>query len=470
MTRPPIILPRPSRPFARLALATLVTGALLVAVLAGLIVRYRAALRAEVHQKIIERDAAVLYPVALEQLAESGISLQDPDDTPNASDILTSVLKKLQGMWAVTIFDAEGNPIQYLPPSLLLAEIPPADFPRLLAMERISRYHPEFPLDRYFAAIGGPSDQRRIPMLEVLLPLPGRDTSRPIGFVQYYIDASPIAQDLAVIDRSIDRQTFVTLGLGAVLIAAIMLAAYVGLNRAQRVIVEHTARLTRANFELTLAAKASALGQITSHLIHGLQGPVAGLRAVVTGRAPDKVNAAEDWQTAADYTERMQAMIQETVALLSDTGSQTAYELTGVELANTIRQRNAPLATQRGVTLVVEPGFAANVDSHRGSLLCLIATNLVENAIAATPAGRTVRVSLNHRDGCVTLVVADQGPGIPEAIRAHLFKPGRSSRPGGSGLGLAISQLLARQIGGELTLESTGPTGTTFCLKSSLPA
>jgi signal transduction histidine kinase len=373
-------------------------------------------------------------------------------------------------MWAVTIFDAEGNPIQYVPPSLLLAEIPPPDFPRLLAMERISHYHPQFPLDRYFAAIGGPPDQRQIPMLEVLLPLPGREASRPIGFIQYYIDASPIARDLAVIDRSIDLQTSVTLGVGAVLIAAIMLAAYVGLNRAQRVIVEHTARLTHANFELTLAAKASALGQITSHLIHGLQGPVAGLRAVVTGRAADKVNAAEDWQTAADYTERMQAMIQDTVALLGDTGSQTTYELSGRELANTIRHRTAPLAARKGVELVVAPGFETNIDSHRGSLLCLIAANLVENAIAATPAGRTVRVSLRNLDGFVTLVVADQGPGIPAEIRAHLFKPGRSSRPGGSGLGLAISQLLARQIGGELALEATGPEGTTFCLKTPLPS
>jgi signal transduction histidine kinase len=464
------MLPHRSRPFARLALATVITGALLVAVLAGLILRYRTALMAEIHQKIIDRDAAVLYPVALQQLTESGVSLQDPDDTPNISDILTPVLKKLQGMWAVTIFDAEGNPIQYLPPSLLLAEIPPADFPRLLAMERISVYHPQFPLDRYFAAIGGPPDQRQIPMLEVLLPLPGRDASRPVGFVQYYIDASPIAKDLALIDRSIDLQTSVTLGIGAVLIAAIMLAAYVGLNRAQRVIVERTARLVRANFELTLAAKASALGQITSHLIHGLQGPVAGLRAVVAGRAAGDVHAAEDWLTAANYTERMQAMIQDTVALLGDTGSQTVYELTGGELANTIRHRNAPLAAQKGVELVVEKGFETNIDSHRGSLLCLIAANLVENAIAATPAGRAVRVSLDNRDGCVTLIVADQGPGIPEAVRAQLFKPGRSGRPGGSGLGLAISQLLARQIGGELTLVATGPEGTTFCLRTPLPA
>ena len=163
-------------------------------------------------------------------------------------------------------------------------------------------------------------------------------------------------------------------------------------------------------------------------------------------------------------------MIQETVAILGDTEAQFSYLLKGKDLADTIRLRNAPAATDKGVALDVTGDFENGLDSYRGSLVCLIAANLVENAIAATPAGRTVRVSLRNLDGFVTLVVADQGPGISEAVRAHLFKPGRSGRPGGSGLGLAISQLLARQIGAELALEATGPAGTTFCLKSPLPA
>ena len=50
------------------------------------------------------------------------------------------------------------------------------------------------------------------------------------------------------------------------------------------------------------------------------------------------------------------------------------------------------------------------------------------------------------------------------------FKPGRSSRPGGSGLRLAISQLLARQIGAELVLVSTGPAGTVFRVTMALTA
>ena len=70
----------------------------------------------------------------------------------------------------------------------------------------------------------------------------------------------------------------------------------------------------------------------------------------------------------------------------------------------------------------------------------------------------------------VVLTVEDEGTGIPDAMRPQLFKPGRSGRPGGSGLGLAISRLLARQIGAELALMSTGPAGTVFTVTMPLAA
>jgi signal transduction histidine kinase len=71
-------------------------------------------------------------------------------------------------------------------------------------------------------------------------------------------------------------------------------------------------------------------------------------------------------------------------------------------------------------------------------------------------------VSLIDASRTIVLTVQDEGPGIPDGMRDHLFEPGRSGRPGGSGLGLAISRLLARQIGAELVLVATGPHGTTF--------
>ncbi len=453
--------PRP----LRLAWSTAAAGALLVAIFAVLVVRYRAELRNEIRRTIINRDADGLRPVALRQLAQRESALAGRPAGP--ADLLAAVLESAQqeGMLGVVVFDAQGRTLRYAPESLLIAELPFGDYLQLLKLEPISRYNPEFPLDRYFAGVGGPAAERRTPVLEVLLPLHGRDAAAIVGFAQYYIDARPLAKELAAIDRRINRQTAATLGVGGLLIAAVVGAAYLRLRRAQRIIAERNERLVRANFELALSAKASALGQITSHLIHGLQGSVAGLRAAVAGRGVGA--AAPDWDSAADYTERMQTMIQETVTLLGANAAPTTYELSGHELADIVRQRDAPAARKKGVALIVTGGFDLQLDGHRGSLLCLILSNLVQNAIEATDPGRQVVVTFRGGNG-VRVTVADEGHGILGDLRAHLFEPGRSGRPGGSGLGLAISRLLARQIGASLALDATSPAGTTFTL--TLPA
>jgi signal transduction histidine kinase len=432
-------------------------GALLFLIFATLVTWFRSDLRDEIHLKIIERDAAVLYPMALQQVSEN-----ETGDTANAPSPLTILLKSVRqkGMLAVAVFDRDGNTIDSVPSTQLFVELPTYDFLKLQAGAPISRYHPTFPLDQYFAGVS--PEQRHAPVLEVLLPLPGTAPAEVRGFVRYYIDARPLSRELALIDDRIDRQTAVTLLVGAVLIAAVIAAATFSVQRAQRIIAERNEKLTRANFDLTLATKASAVGQITSHLIHGLQGSVEGLRAVVASGKADPSNPA--WESAAGYTERLQTMIRETIALLSDASSSTSYELTGRELAATIRTANQVSALERGVVLDVGEGFTTTMDSHRGSLLCLIASNLLQNAIAATDPGKQVLVSLVDTGWATVLTVRDEGAGIPESVQKHLFKPGRSGRPGGSGLGLAISQLMARQIGAELVLLSTGPEGTTFRL------
>ena len=254
--------------------------------------------------------------------------------------------------------------------------------------------------------------------------------------------------------------------MGVLLIGLIMLGAHFALRHAQRLIAERNERLARANFELTLAAKASALGQITSHLIHGLQTPVAGLQAMVHRSGHDP----QDWQTAAAYTERLQAMIGETEGMLYDVHSETRYELDLRDIAEIVRARNQRAAAEKKVQLAVQTDGQAVLDNHRGSVACLIATNLIQNAIQAAPEEGSVLVTFESAAGALTVTVRDNGSGISAAMRDRLFQPGRSGRPGGTGLGLAISHLLARQIGAELELESTGPEGTTFTLKTPIAA
>lgn len=443
---------------SRIALACLLAWVFLTAIFAALLIQFRGELRSEIQRKIIERDAATLYPMALLQMADAtagGI------DSGGVDELLSPILRSAQqiGMLAVAVFDADGNPLRSVPNTLLFVELPVEDYLALRQLKPISRYHPAFPLDRTFAGIS--LEQPQAPVLEVLIPLHYRGVSRLEGVARYYIDARGLASELAAIDRQVNQQTAVTVAIAALLIALVLGATYVGLARAQRVIAERNERLTRTNLELTLAIKTSALGQITSHLIHGLQGSVAGLRAVV-GSSNDTRTTTTDWASAMGYTERMQAMIQETVALLGDTAAQVTYQLTTRELAETIARQNSPFASDQGVLLEIRGGSSATLDSNRASLLCLIVSNLTQNAIAATERGRHVTVSFLHSRLDVVIEIADEGCGIPPEIQTHLFEPGRTTRAGGTGLGLAISQLLARQISATLSLESTGPQGTVF--------
>jgi len=436
------------------------------AVFVTLVLRYDHDLRAEIHQKMIQRDAAVLTAVTQQEI-ETG-SFEPAGNNP--ADWLAALLPAAhrEGLLAMAIFDADGVVLEKIPAAQLLVELPPEDFVHLRTGRPITRYWPAFSLDTQLTG----STARPTPVLEILLPLHSRNADRPgatgeapIGYVRYQLDARTLAVELASLDDGVRRQTIGTLTVGLAALGLLVSAAYAMLGRAQRTIAERTARLQRANFELTLSAKASALGQITSHLVHGLQGSVAGLRSVVG--TPEGISAG-DWKTAADYAEQMQATIQEVVGLLDDQTTATAYEMTGRELADIIRRRNLRAATAKGVRLEGDHCFPETIDNHRGGLLCLIASNLVQNAIEANEQRGFVTVSLRRDAADITLQVRDDGPGIPPEIRARLFEPGQTGRAGGTGLGLAISQLLARQIGASLVLEATGPAGTTF--RVTLPA
>jgi signal transduction histidine kinase len=99
---------------------------------------------------------------------------------------------------------------------------------------------------------------------------------------------------------------------------------------------------------------------------------------------------------------------------------------------------------------------------------------LIENALVHTPPGTKVEVAAERRNGDARVVVADQGPGIPEADRADLFDRfyrGESTKASGSGLGLAIARELADLMGGRVELRSEpGNTEFSFVLPAQAPA
>ncbi|MCU0683136.1 MAG: hybrid sensor histidine kinase/response regulator [Polyangiaceae bacterium] len=124
----------------------------------------------------------------------------------------------------------------------------------------------------------------------------------------------------------------------------------------------------------------------------------------------------------------------------------------------------APLAEERGVRLSSHAEGVTDAPITAPAAALQILTNLLLNAVAFSPVGGAVRVLIGSTHGRWELRVLDEGPGLSEEQRAHLFLRERTSRPGGAGIGLRYSWALARRNGGELVAERS-VRGAAFCLR-----
>jgi signal transduction histidine kinase len=80
-----------------------------------------------------------------------------------------------------------------------------------------------------------------------------------------------------------------------------------------------------------------------------------------------------------------------------------------------------------------------------------VMTNLLNNAIDAVPAGGKVEISTGRRgNGWPYVSVGDNGPGVPDERRHHLFEPHFTTKEGGTGLGLFMSYGIVREHQGDL--------------------
>ncbi len=99
-----------------------------------------------------------------------------------------------------------------------------------------------------------------------------------------------------------------------------------------------------------------------------------------------------------------------------------------------------------------------------------VLTNLVLNAVAATPAGGRLHIATDVADGRVQLRVNDTGHGIAQEHLRKIFQPFFTTKPPGvgTGLGLSVVHGIIKGHGGDIRVESTPGEGTTFII--TLPA
>jgi len=134
-----------------------------------------------------------------------------------------------------------------------------------------------------------------------------------------------------------------------------------------------------------------------------------------------------------------------------------------VERANAARSEGGAAP---GLVLLepVERLFVRGDEDALGQLL----DNLIENALKFSPCNGTVRVSVSEGDSAVTLCVADEGPGVPDAEKERIFErfhqtaAGRAARSRGVGLGLSICRHIAAAHGGSIRVIDNADRGVVF--------
>jgi signal transduction histidine kinase len=442
--------------------------AVALTVLGGVVALTTLQLRKGIRQQITGRDAEVLYAVAMQHYAEDvERGLGGPVNT--AGDPLGVVLRsaELRGVLGVRLFDAEGRFVECFPPDLLESVLDPALLPSLVERHPLSRFHAKVGLWTVFYPDEAMDFSQRVPLLEVNVPL--HDEGGPLaGVAQFLIEGHSIAAEFARLDRRLAIQAVSAFTVGGGILTLALAWAFHRLNRAHHLLTERTANLARANQELVLAAKTSALGAVTAHLIHGLKNPLSGLQHFMVSRSTSTQPLEEaDWEQAVASTRRMQSMINHVVGVLREDQAGTAYDVTAAELEEMVRVRVHPLARERGVqyAAVVRSGFS--LPNRTANLVALILVNLCENAVQATPEGKKVTIEAQTQHGRLQFTVRDQGPGFPADV--PLFMPCRSTKEQGTGVGLALCKQLANHLDAALELAQSTAEGCVFQLSLVVP-
>ncbi len=450
-----IKLSRRFTPFVSILLAVIVLG--LTVFLA------RMKLGTVIRSQITNRDADVLYSAVclLRDSSESEIeNIEDP------SDQLIIMLKasKLRGVIAVRLFDSNGKFVTAIPVNVKESELPETDLNVIKNLKPISHFYSALKLSElfYYVPDSSKQDWKPQPILEVNVPLHKNGDVNLAAVAQFILEGTGTAREFAILERNLTLQAVVGFGVGAVIIIF-------GLGYAFYKLEKRTEDLRKANQELAMAARTSAVGAVAAHLMHGLKSPIAGLQMLAVDKVGNNNGGSSDWQHAVKSIARIKAMINEVVNLLKEEqGAAVEYEISTDELKEIISNKTIQIAKEKGVNFTIEVDQDANIPNRVANLVSLILVNLVENAIQATAQSKNVKLTISVNGNTLLCSVIDEGFGLPQAMLKNPFAPCYSSKPGGSGIGLAISKQLANHLGATLQLKYSNSNGTCFELSAPL--
>lgn len=206
--------------------------------------------------------------------------------------------------------------------------------------------------------------------------------------------------------------------------------------------------------------KLIAAGRIASMVGHDLRGPLNTIK-----------NATFLMENKPETTKEMLRLINNAVDLsvkmLDELRNQTRespLDLAEVDLAQLIEEviRESIPPPKIYVQSRIKGRVVVKIDKIK---MRRVLDNLIRNGFEAMSNGGVLLVTSSDQGDSATISVQDQGEGIPDTIKANLFKPFVTTKENGTGLGLSFCKRIVDAHGGQITVSSSVGKGTTFTIR-----
>ena len=231
-------------------------------------------------------------------------------------------------------------------------------------------------------------------------------------------------------------------------------------------LAESNKNLREAQVSLRRSERLAALGQLTAGLAHELRNPLGTIKA--SAEMLTKQNVQQNPQVQAQMAEyigsevnRMNSLITSFLNFARPLQIHPA-EADLCAVMDDVTRRQADLAGQRQVRVLVRKPQDSCKFVFDAELLTVALANLVQNAIQASAAGQDVELRIERGASDVRIWVTDHGCGIPAQHLENIFNPFFTTKPQGVGLGLPIVAKIIDEHQGRIDVSSEEGKGTKF--------
>ena len=219
---------------------------------------------------------------------------------------------------------------------------------------------------------------------------------------------------------------------------------------------------------LRRAERLATLGQVAAGIAHEIRNPLVGIGST-TSLLLDDTDPTDarrpDLAVILQETKRLDRIVNQIIDYARPREI-VAFAFDMAQLVQEVMKVLDEPLTRKQVTIrLASPDSPYTIQADRDQLKQVL-LNVLQNAIEASPSGKTITVTLVQQargvEPGLEVTVADRGTGISPTHLPHVFEPFfTSGKPRGTGLGLAICRNILEAHGGDIALDSEVGRGTT---------